>query len=108
MVGSDADPDFSPDGNSAVFRRLTAIGNNGLGSWDVMTVRLDGSSLRTVATGPEYRGAPDWGPNGIVFQEVDLAAGASRLVVLQPDGTGRRVPVTLGSSFSLSFPRWLP
>jgi len=107
MVGSDADPDFSPDGTSAVFRRLTGTGNNGLGSWDVMTVRLDGRDLRTIASGPEYRGAPDWGPIGIVFQEVDLAAGASRLVVVQPDGTGRRVPVTLGSSFSLSFPRWL-
>jgi hypothetical protein len=108
MVGSDADPDFSPDGNMAVFRRLTATGNNGLGSWDVMTVRLDGQGgARVIASGPQFRGAPDWGPQGIVFQEVDFAAGASRLVVVQPDGSGRRVPVTLGSTFSASFPRWL-
>jgi Tol biopolymer transport system component len=107
MVGSDADPDFSPDGISVVFRRLTATGNAGLGSWDVMTVRLDGRDLRTVASGPIYRGPPDWGPNGIVFQEVEAATGASRLVVVQPDGSGRRVPITLGASFTLSFPRWL-
>jgi Tol biopolymer transport system component len=107
IVGSDADPDFSPDGTMAVFRRLTATGNNGLGSWDIMTIRLDGRDPRVIATGPQYRGAPDWGPNGIAISEVDLAAGATRLVVVQPDGSGRKVPVTLGWAFSVSFPRWL-
>jgi dipeptidyl aminopeptidase/acylaminoacyl peptidase len=107
VVGSDADPDYSPDGTSAVFRRLTALGNGGLGSWDVMTVRLDGSNLRAIASGPAYRGAPDWGPAGIVFPEVDTAAGTSALVVVQGDGSGRQVPVTVGASFALSFPRWL-
>jgi Tol biopolymer transport system component len=106
VVGSDADPDYSPDSLSVVFRRLTATGNGGLGTWDVMTVRTDGSNLRLVASGPLYRGPPDWGPNGIVFPEVDAVAG-SQLVVVQPDGSGRRVPVTLGASFSISFPRWL-
>jgi hypothetical protein len=107
VVGSDADPDYSPDGRFAVFRRLTATGNDGLGSWDLMVV---GDSLTPVAivTGPAYRGAPDWGPQGIVFEEIDIAAGQSRLVLVQPDGSGRRVIVTVGSGRALTFPRWLP
>jgi len=107
VVGSDADPDYSPDGRSVVFRRLTSTGNGGLGTWDLMTARLDGSALTTVVTGPAFRGAPDWGSRGIVFPETDTAAGAARLVLVQADGSGRQDLVTLGSSFEISYPRWL-
>jgi len=108
VVGSDADPDYSPDGRSIVFRRLTATGNGGLGTWDVLTVRPDGSGLAVVASGPAFRGAPDWGPQGIVFSEVDVAAGTSQLVVVQPDGTGRRAILSVPATLEVSNPRWLP
>jgi Tol biopolymer transport system component len=108
VVGSDADPDYSADGRSVVFRRCTGTGNGGVGTWDIMTVRLDGTGLTTLVTGPAYRGAPDWGAKGIAFPETDVAAGATRLVVIQADGSGRQASVTLGSSFDISYPRWLP
>ncbi|HVD78163.1 MAG TPA: hypothetical protein VNH43_11150 [Vicinamibacteria bacterium] len=104
LVGSDADPDFSPDGRSVVFRRLT--GSGGPGTWDIMTARLDGTGLTTLVTGAAFRGAPDWGPKGIVFSEIDSTS--ARLVVIQGDGSGRQVLVTLGASFDISYPRWLP
>jgi Tol biopolymer transport system component len=108
IVGGDTDPDYSPDGGSIVFRRLTGTGNSGLGTWDVMTVRTDGTGLTAIASGPAFRGAPDWGPQGIVFPEIDRAAsGGARLVLVAADGSGRRTPVTLGPSFDLSYPRWL-
>jgi Tol biopolymer transport system component len=107
VVGSDADPDFSPDGRLVVFRRLTALGNGGLGTWDILTARTDGTELTTVAAGPVYRGAPDWGPEGILFNEVDVAAGRSQLVLIDPAGTNRRTPITVGGTILLSFPRWL-
>jgi len=107
MVGSDADPAVSPDATSVAFRRLTSTGNGGLGTWDLMTVKLDGTEPKVVATGPLFRGAPDWGPNGILFVETDATASESRLVILQPDGTGRTVLRTENAAFQMASPRWL-
>jgi hypothetical protein len=107
VVGYDADPDFSPDGRLVVFRRLTGTGNGGLGTWDILTARTDGTELTVVAAGPAYRGAPDWGSEGILFNEVEVAASRSQLVLIDPAGTNRRTPVTLGGSILLSYPRWL-
>jgi Tol biopolymer transport system component len=107
VVGSDADPDFSPDGRLVAFRRLTGTGNGGLGTWDIMTARTDGTELTVVASGAVYRGAPDWGSEGILFNEVDVAAARSQLVLIDPAGTNRRTPITLGATVLLSFPRWL-
>lgn len=105
-VGGDADPDYAPDGRTIVFRRLTSTGNGGLGNWDVMTVRPDGNDLRVLAGGPGFRGAPDWGPQGVVFAETDLT-GQVRIVVIGNDGV-RRVPITTAAGSGLQFPRWLP
>jgi hypothetical protein len=107
LVGSNADPAYSPDGVSIVFRRLTATGNGGLGSWDLYTVKNDGTGLTQIVTGPAYRGAPDWGPQGIAFPEGDPLTGRYSLVVVQPDGSGRRTVLTLEPGFILSNPRWL-
>jgi Tol biopolymer transport system component len=108
VVGSDADPVLAPDGTSVAFRRLTGTGNGGLGTWDLMTVKPDGTELKVIATGPIFRGAPDWGPKGIVFVETDAGASESRLVVIQPDGSGRTVLRTENSGFRMAAPRWLP
>jgi Tol biopolymer transport system component len=106
VVGSDTDPDFSPDGTSVVFRRLLGTGVRGLGSWSLVVVPSNGTlTERVLTTGEAFRGAPDWGPNGIVYEEVD-AGGVHSLVVIQPDGGGRRVLHT-GGGFDLSSPRWL-
>jgi len=107
VVGSDTDPDFSPDDRSIVFRRLTSTGGGGLGTWDILTVRTDGTSLATLASGPIFRGAPDWGTQGILFTEVDLAAGTARVVLIQPDGSGRQVLLTQPATTRLGTARWL-
>jgi Tol biopolymer transport system component len=108
LVGSDADPVWSPDATRVAFRRLTGIGNGGLGTWDLMTIGTNGADLVTIATGAVYRGAPDWGRAGIVFVESDAAARESRLVLLQPDGSGRKVIRAEPLDFGMGAPRFLP
>ncbi len=108
FVGADADPAFAPDGSAIAFRRLTGLGNGGLGTWDLMIVNSDGTNLRTVATGPLYRGAPDWGPRGILYVETDATTGQSQLVSLQADGSGRTVLHSENAAFEMGAPRWIP
>ena len=108
VVGGDADPVFSPDGRSIAYRRLTGVGNGGLGTWDLLTLRLDGSSTpKVLATGPLFRGAPDWGSRGIVFVESDAATARSELVLASADGTARIVLRTEDAGYRMGSPRWL-
>jgi len=108
VVGADADPVFSPDGGSVAFRRLTGVGNGGLGTWDILTLKADGASTpQVVATGPLFRGAPDWGSKGLLFVETDAAAARSQLVLLPADGTGRTVLRTEDAGYRMGSPRWL-
>lgn len=107
VVGSDADPDYSPDGRAIVFRRLRALGDGRLGQWDIMTVQADGTQLRTIVSGPAYRDAPDWGPRGIVFAET-AADGRSEIAIVDPDGSNRRTVLTVGAGVELGATRWLP
>jgi hypothetical protein len=107
IVGSDADPSFSPDSRSLVFRRLTSAGTDGRGTWDVLIVGNNGTGLTTIASGPTWRGAPGWGTGGIVFPEQDPATGGVRLRLLQPDGSGAHDVLSLAAGFVLENPRWL-
>jgi hypothetical protein len=73
-----------------------------------MTVKSDGTDPRTVVTGAAFRGAPDWGKAGILFVETDAAADESRLVLVQPDGSGRTVLRTEPAAYRMAGPRFLP
>ena len=106
VVGADADPVFSPDGTQVAFRRLTSASGSG-GTWDIVTCKIDGTSVTPIVTGPLYRSAPDWGPRGIVFAEGSSSAPSS-LVLVQGDGSGRRVLLSLTGGYTLNLPRWLP
>ncbi len=111
LVGSDASPAFSPNSQQIVFRRLTGTGNGGLGTWDlylVSTTQGGGEPQLLVGGGDVYRGAPDWNATGIVFVETDLAAGESRLVVIQADGRDRQVLHVEDAGYRMASPRWLP
>jgi hypothetical protein len=109
LVGGDADPAFSPDATSIAFRRLSGVGNGDLGTWDLLTLRLDGvSAPRVIVTGALFRGAPDWGAKGILFVETDAATSRSQLVLVQPDGSGRTVLRTEDAAYLMGAPRWLP
>jgi hypothetical protein len=109
VVGADADPVFAPDGTSIAFRRLTGVGNGGLGTWDLLTLKADGvSAPKTIVSGALFRGAPDWGAKGLLYVETDAATSRSQLVLVQADGTGRTVLRTEDAAYLMGAPRWLP
>jgi hypothetical protein len=108
IVGSDADPSYSPTATAIVFRRCTGVGRDGRGTWDILTISEVLGTPKIVAAGALYRSEPDWGPAGIAFYEVDPDAGVTRLVVVDPDGGNRRVLSSQSASIAMGPPRFLP
>jgi len=106
LVGSDAGPDYSPDGASIVFRRLTSTAVAG-GTWDIMVVPSVGGTPRVIATGALFRSEPDWSRDGIVFAEANPATNTMDIVVIDPDTGTRRVLQAFAAGFRATSPRWI-
>jgi hypothetical protein len=106
LVGSDAGPDFSPDGASVVFRRLTSTSVPG-GAWDILVTTSAGGAPRVIASGPQFRSAPDWSKDGIVFSEQNLSTGGTDVVGIDPATNARRVIQSLPRGFKAVAPRWI-
>jgi hypothetical protein len=109
VVGSEADPVFSPDARFVLYRQLDATGNGGLGQWSLMTIRTDVANATPtplVAGGGAFRGAADWNATGIIFVETVSGTGP-QLVFVDANGGARRVLLTAGAGFDIAFPRWL-
>ena len=109
VVGSEADPVFSPDSKFVLYRQLVATGNGGLGAWDLMTIRTDVTAptpTALVTGGGAFRGAADWSATGILFVETVSGSGP-QIVLVDASGGGRKVLMTAGAGFDIAFPHWL-
>ena len=109
VVGSEADPVFSPDSKFVLYRQLVATGNGGLGQWSFMTIRTDVTSATPtvlLSGGGAYRGAADWNATGIIFVETVSGSGP-QLVLVDASGGARKVLMTAGAGFEVAYPRWL-
>jgi len=106
LVGSDAGPDYSPDGANVVFRRLTSTGVAG-GTWDILVVPATGGTPRAIASGPLYRSDPDWSKDGILFTESNPTTGGTDLIVIDPDTGVRKVLQSFPSGYKAISPRWI-
>jgi Tol biopolymer transport system component len=106
LVGSDAGPDYSPDGNSVVFRRLTSVAVPG-GAWDILVVPAVGGAPTVIASGPRFRSDPDWSKDGIVFAESNPTSGGTDIVVIDPATGARKVLQTFASGYKATAPRWI-
>ena len=106
LVGSDAGPDYSPDGTNLAFRRLTSTSVQG-GAWDILVVPITGGLPRVIASGSQYRSDPDWSKDGIVFAESNAATGGTDIVVIDPTTNARKVLQSFASGYKAVAPRWI-
>ncbi|HSU37849.1 MAG TPA: hypothetical protein VLJ88_19515 [Propionibacteriaceae bacterium] len=88
-AGSDADPAWSPDGESILFRRSGPDGN-----WDIYRMGSDGSNAQPFVTGPSRDHKPTWSPDGRQLMMIsnrdakDQSKKSFDLYLLNADGTG--------------------
>jgi Tol biopolymer transport system component len=75
---------WSPDG-----ARL-AFANDGSGSQQLYTIRLDGTGLATLSSGSGINYWAHWSPDGsrVAFTHIDNQNGGAWIVIVNADGTG--------------------
>ncbi len=104
-VGSDQNPDVSPDGSKIVFASF-----DGGSELDIFTTNIDGTN-RTQLTDASVVGGqsfdPEFSPNGsqIVFHSTRPSDGAIQIWVMDADGSN---PVQLTSTGSNGYASWSP
>jgi Tol biopolymer transport system component len=100
-------PDWSPDGTKLVFAR-TDKSQPGLG-----IVNVDGTAARSLTSGDDRQ--PAWSPDGrtIAFAHcwgphAGCPSDATQIVVVAPDGSGRRVRTNDSDETEDRAPAWAP
>ena len=97
-LGSDEiQPEWSPDGRKLLVWQATMEGR-------LLLVNDDGSNVRELLA-PHY-GPARWSPDGARFVYTELPYSLAALVVMNLDGTGRRMLTVTGGGASLALPSW--
>ncbi len=64
--------------------------SNAGGAWDVYSIRVDGSGLVRLTSGPGNSGLPTWSPDGSAIAFLSDRDGQWAVWAMRPDGTGER------------------
>jgi Tol biopolymer transport system component len=102
----EADPSWSPDGQSIAFSRYQ-------GNWDIYIMDSDGNNQRNLTNSPEDDGEdPSWSPDGmnIAFQanqDISLSYSYHKICVMDKDGRNRRDLVNI-ADWNACHPSWSP
>lgn len=99
-------PAWSPDGRRLLYRDFAGPAEAGMASGVLELARADGTHIASIPTSITWDGTRQvaaWSPNGRwIAYERQMWSGEHRLLVIRPDGAGRR-RVSSGSS-----PTWSP
>ena len=106
--GVDADPAWSPNGQSVAFRRRVGVGSSS--NFDVLVIDADGKTVRTLMGGAADDEKPAWSPDGDRLAVVSnrdregRAGGTVDLWVVSSEG-GEPVPLRLDAAH-IATPTW--
>ena len=93
--GLPADPAFMPDGNSIVYEKLLSTAeNNGSGCWNIFSASLSGldhTIINLTNNATAYQVVPHASEEGIIFHEVDVDKPFYGLVMINLDGSNRKI-----------------
>jgi molecular chaperone DnaK len=112
-AGTDADPNWSPDGTQIAFRRRQPDGTTS-GNFDIFVVPGDGSGQpKAIVEGESDDQDPTWSPDGdqLAIKSNRLMAGGkgagrARTWVVKSDGTGLRLLWPAGAAGEEGAPAW--
>jgi Tol biopolymer transport system component len=102
LVGSAAEPAWSPDGSRiAYIAYASPLSDAG----QVAVIGVDGAGARRVTSGGASETGPAWSPNGRMIAFARRTGSSSVVVAIRPDGTGERtlIPTRSGGA---SDPAW--
>lgn len=99
-VNTSSGAEWSPDGKHIVFsRRLQGEGA------DIFIANSDGTNERRLTESDAYYGSPVFSPDGSMLASYHDTGKGAQIVVMNLDGSGRRVLVGEGYNW---YPRWSP
>lgn len=94
--GFDSEPQVSPDGRWIAFTRYTACGEQGCAT-QIFRVRANGGPPQPLTRPDLHASAPDWHPSGqwiaIDSHDNGVAPNLGHIIVMRPDGSGKRIIV---------------
>lgn len=105
-AASDADPAWSPDGESVAFARVTRDKTTS----DIFVMNADGTGQERLTRTSHSERAPAWSPDGseIAFVRVNRSARTSHIFLVDAEG-GRERPLTQGGPGVVEgSPSWSP
>jgi Tol biopolymer transport system component len=85
-------PAFSANGNRIVFDAKKG------GSFDIFSMKTDGTDLRRLTTDSLYEWAPSWTPNGSQIIYTRGAGNDGELWTMDPDGTHQQMLISGGNN----------
>jgi hypothetical protein len=111
--GRDADPTWTPDGETITFRRRVADGTS-TGNLDIFQTPADGSGkAKPLIAGPADDLAPSWSPEGnrLAYETDEPSPGFGgepvfRVWLADSDGSNRHVLLNGGSTALQAAPSW--
>lgn len=100
----DADPSWSPDGNTILFTSMMD------GNYEIYKMKPDGTELTRLTNNIASEGTPDWSPDGklIAFVSDRIGTGNFQIFIMNADGSNVNQLTNTPATVTAINPSWRP